>query len=210
MFLAKTEDYIYLAGIIDGEGTMGIYRNTDRRRRSHSYYYRHNLKVANSCKDLIYWIKGTFGGSIIVYQPRYFQSQISYCWSSNKRQDTIEVLENILPYLKVKRRQAEIVLDFMKSRESINWYPEHEIRKLEVVIRNKQYREYYNEIKKLNSRGHSKKILGEFGGHPKRTIPSRAVEGKGSTEGVTTMTVNPNNNPSQELPARKGRYSLSS
>jgi hypothetical protein len=42
------------------------------------------------------------------------------------------------------------------------------------------------------------------------TMPSQAVEGEGSTEGVTTREVSPNNNPLHETPARKGRDSLAS
>jgi hypothetical protein len=41
------------------------------------------------------------------------------------------------------------------------------------------------------------------------TIPSQAIEGISSMEGVTTRLVSPNDNPIQEPPARKGRDSLS-
>lgn len=53
--------------------------------------------------------------------------------------------------------------------------------------------------------------LGELLGTPNvktRAISIQAIEGKGSMEGSTTMKVSPNNNPSQERPTRKGRYSL--
>ena len=40
------------------------------------------------------------------------------------------------------------------------------------------------------------------------TIPSQAAEGEGSAEGVTTRSVSPNNNRSQECPTGNGRDSL--
>ena len=51
---------------------------------------------------------------------------------------------------------------------------------------------------------------GELLGTPNvktRAISSQALEGIGSKEGSETTTVSPNNNPLQEFPPRKGRYS---
>ncbi len=42
-----------------------------------------------------------------------------------------------------------------------------------------------------------------------RAISSQAAMGEGIAEGSTTIGVSPNNNPRQERPTRKGRYSLS-
>lgn len=43
---------------------------------------------------------------------------------------------------------------------------------------------------------------------PHKSTPSQAMQGVGCMEGVTARLVSPNNNPTQERPARKGRYSL--
>lgn len=81
-------------------------------------------------------------------------------------------------------------------------------RSLNLFVNNDNHTIHYT----IKVEGNQEKS-GEFGETPNvktRTIPSQAIVGIDTMEGVTTNGVSPNNNPLHELPTRKGRYSLSS
>ena len=61
----RREKLIYLAGIIDGEGSIGIEHLSPCKNRKKSYYVC-RLCVINTDEKLIIWIKDNFGGSVIL------------------------------------------------------------------------------------------------------------------------------------------------
>lgn len=103
----------YFAGIIDGEGsiTVNLRRGTGR----HSHHPpQHILRVSvgNTNEELIGWLTAEFGGYVreIKYRQRV-SGEWRRCWEwSVCSRAAAEVLELAMPYLRVKRRQAEIGL----------------------------------------------------------------------------------------------------
>jgi len=103
---------VWLAAMIDGEGSVGIYRS---KRANHKYGYRWSttVSITNTNKDLM---------------DRF--AELSDCWVSRRRvnggsaknrpihcveiryTNTRGFLEQILPYLIAKTKQAELVIDF--------------------------------------------------------------------------------------------------
>ena len=206
--LTDTE-WAYLAGLIDGEGTIGIYKHYDPRRKTDGMYYQLNFRLANSNKEVIDWIISKLGGNLVVYQPRYKQSLKSYVWSAIRKDLQLTVLKGVLPYLIIKKRQAEIGIKFLEVSEYRKWEGRNAERTRLTLIKYEFFEELYKRSRLLNSRGHSEKISGEFGGIPNvksREIPSQASKGKGFEEGVTTTEVSPNNNPIQAPSPAKNKY----
>lgn len=96
------EDMAYLAGILDGEGTIGIYYHEKRNS------YRVKISVVNTYKPLIDWIASVFGGYI--YQRNHMKWKTRYEWHLGE--DSIELIRSLIPFLKVKKEQAIIAVDF--------------------------------------------------------------------------------------------------
>ena len=97
------EDLAYLAGIIDGEGTIRISKGG----------YEPLIRVTNNDKKLIEW-------SSLSKQPHY-KTELQ------RTSDVIVVLSAIIPYLKVKQREANQILTELRERISnvvLNWYAE--------------------------------------------------------------------------------------
>lgn len=110
-FFGKIKDkaiLAYAAGIIDGEGCIIIGKGKPKGLRL-TYQYSLRVTVGMSVPIAIDWLKNNFGGSIKYrangkYKPIYHWSVLSI-----QAEGFIKI---ILPYLKVKRKEAELALEF--------------------------------------------------------------------------------------------------
>lgn len=96
----------YLAGIIDGEGCIQVWRD----HRNNTHMPRIDVEMTHS--QTIDWIRAMFPGvsnkPITRSNPRH---ATTYDWCVMGRK-ALNVLQQVLPYLKGKRREAELLLGF--------------------------------------------------------------------------------------------------
>lgn len=102
----------YLAGIIDGEGSIYI----QRRKTITGWSYFPRFQIVNTNRKLMEWVHQTFGG-LIYDKPR---KHINPKWKMQIEWFTTrglldELLPLIIPYLIIKREQAEIMIKFRES-----------------------------------------------------------------------------------------------
>lgn len=108
----KRTDLAYIAGIIDGEGCISI----ERRRYAEGKYKKIvSLTVSNTEEWLCQWLKLSWGGRIRIRIDKRENHLPLYNWVVY-RAKAIEVLKVILPYLKIKKPQAEIAIGFQSRR----------------------------------------------------------------------------------------------
>lgn len=105
-------DKAYIAGIIDGEGSIML-------TRFHKNQYPSPcISVASTSLELLNWISEKTGKGIIKSKKNYnsFKHQDSYTYTI-KYNDAIELLEVIIPYLVIpqKKKRAELILSEYKS-----------------------------------------------------------------------------------------------
>lgn len=100
-------DIVYLAGMMDGDGSISIARRQYNERRS-----RHILTVAvtNCSRELMEWLEERWGG-VIHPKPPTRNGRPIFQWAITS-QKAGELLEDIVEHLIVKRDQANIALDF--------------------------------------------------------------------------------------------------
>ena len=108
-------DAAWLAGFIDADGHIGIVRRTTRRGDRHYVYIRPVVQIGQGKRAVLDWISDLVGGDLNIHGQRNF-------YNLRFHAGTIRwLLPQLLPYLKVKKRQAEIVLEFTDlSRVSKN------------------------------------------------------------------------------------------
>ena len=120
----------YLAGIVDGEGTVTL----ERQHRNETAGPR--VPVANSNLKLLMWIKSRMDGNIIHKKKYKTHHKDAYAWSV--RQDrAIRLLDEIKRYLIVKRPQADLITQKYKSvtHRAGKYSPKMLKRKLELVAK---------------------------------------------------------------------------
>ncbi len=113
--LAET-DYAYLAGIVDGEGTISIHRNVTRRKGRIYLAYQPQLTISNTDLPMLESLHVRFGGHIMkVSAPakKHWKQGYLLCF---RREEMVVLLPRVIPYLIGKRRKAEMLLEYMNTR----------------------------------------------------------------------------------------------
>jgi hypothetical protein len=98
----------WLAGFLDGEGTIGLYRNSPK-----SFHVR--LSVVNSHAGSIELVKSMIGGGITSRVRKNPKHKDCYVWQSNDTGLVLGVLRKIEPYLVIKREQALLIIRYIEE-----------------------------------------------------------------------------------------------
>jgi hypothetical protein len=102
------DDLIYMAGIVDGEGTITAGRSENKHTGNLGVHCK--IMVANSHEPLMDWMHATYGGSLSApRKTRKANHKPITCWYLGGV-PAVTLCKLLLPFLKVKRRQAEIVI----------------------------------------------------------------------------------------------------
>lgn len=144
-------DLAYAAGLIDGDGSIGINKSRDRQSRRG---YKLNLKVSLYMTDSAapMWMKMRFGGHLWVRESRSENWRSTNIWGIASI-EARNFLEMIIPYLKTKQKQAEIAIEFqsMEKHRTMHKGSSIPIPKANVLVEAESI--LYNSIRELNTRG---------------------------------------------------------
>lgn len=135
----------YLAGLVDGEGYIGILR-TKKGNKSHwfsnrEFIFTPVIKVTMTDKDTIKWLYDSFGGTFET-RKAHGNARESYGWMA-KNAKPVEFLKFIYPHLRIKRRQAETLFRFPYGKAGYQIPDEMYESRIKL----------YDQIRSLNSRG---------------------------------------------------------
>lgn len=136
------EQLIYMAGMFDGEGSVNIEVQAPRENRKY-HYYSLRMIVINTNKDLMEWLVKTFGGKYSE-RKKIEGRKLCYRWAKCSR-EAAEILQACLPYMIVKKPQAEIFVEFMHTMGKNGWYVSEETRTHRQSL--------YDKMRKLNKQG---------------------------------------------------------
>jgi hypothetical protein len=102
-------DKAYIAGMVDGDGSICLYRDPKKG------YVISKVSIVNNDLSVLEWIQSiTKLGRI--QQPTKHKATFSLTINRNSNQ--IAFLEAILPHLKVKKPHAEVTLAFLRARRN--------------------------------------------------------------------------------------------
>ena len=148
LVLLSEVDKSYIAGFINGEGCISITKRTDKEYLcGHSFIS--NLRVVNTNLSILEWLKNKTGVGVIlksnIILPR---CKDRYEWKVATLQ-AVNVCRTILPFLKIKNRQVEILIEFQKLKDEnkqngTRGVPPERWQKQEILR---------NEIHLLNKKG---------------------------------------------------------
>ena len=102
----------YFAGIIDGEGTIGARNRKNQQGKRYIDFY---LSVANTDERLVLWIQQRFPASVDFRQQRDSDKHRPlYRWTAGTKVAE-DYIRAVLPYLVVKKEQAELYLEIRST-----------------------------------------------------------------------------------------------
>lgn len=110
------DNAIYIAGLFDGEGSIGLIKQSalrGDRRRNQTFCLKFRIRMTD--ESIIRWVHSIVGGRF--YSARKNStpnSRLYFEWCVVGRQG-IEFLNQIYPFLKVKRLQAETAFEYGKT-----------------------------------------------------------------------------------------------
>lgn len=113
---SNTSKYAYFAGLFDGEGTIGIYLRKDSKVLDAS-----RIAIGQKNGIVIDWLYGNFGGQINFKDKRKYAPKSStenktleliHVWYTSDINKIEEILKKSLPFLKGKKTQAQIMLEY--------------------------------------------------------------------------------------------------
>ena len=155
----------YLAGFVDGEGYISLKRDSHDYRGEKVIYFTAVLKIANTNQEIIEWCKSSFGGWIYLKTPKNGENwKDAYCWQLTGP-NLEPLLIKLLPYLRIKKEQARLVLKKIKNQKlgelpykNISQINEQRVEKMD---RNSDYRikirkeneDIYWKLRELNKKG---------------------------------------------------------
>lgn len=107
--MSENTTLAYLAGIVDGEGYIGI-KKSPPRRDTVSPGYHERIQVRMVDEPAIALLAATLGGNYYREAPHAAQGRPLFCYQASDAKACL-VLLALYPYLRVKRPDAEAVLE---------------------------------------------------------------------------------------------------
>ena len=146
----KKTGLAYTAGIMDGEGSIGIARHKSKSCKR-GYTLELNVQVTSSDEWLCQWLKFSFGGSL----SHSINSANNPMWHwiivARKARDFLELIR---PYLRLKKPQADIAIQFQKAkRYGGNKTEGNQLTNLVAVIKKYRVKKHNSDIVLPNGEG---------------------------------------------------------
>lgn len=143
-----SEILAYVAGIIDGEGYIGLIPSSSKQLKNPSYSPK--VKVTNTNEEMVIFLYKTFGGHLD--KLRFLNNPVfkpARMWTLSNKVNVKPFLISLIPYLKIKKKQAELVINYCNN------YSYKEMRQKDNKKALQKRNDYYHELRKLNHRGNT-------------------------------------------------------
>lgn len=114
-------DFAYAAGLIDGEGYIAAScHKTKSRGRSISTKgkpYLHcdsRISMSMTAKEPLDWLLEKFGGTVYFKPTKSRKHKNQWTWVQLGNENKANLLQGIIPFLKVKQKQAVLLLEYVR------------------------------------------------------------------------------------------------
>ena len=138
----------YMAGIIDGEGCIRI--GTYLRKSTTGNYLKTQaaIEISNTDIRMLRWVSERFGGHVRPKSHQNPKGKPAFTWQCGGREGH-DILTKILPYLVIKKDQAECFVSFVELRSSGKQWSRRGLDPKEEETRNA----FADKMHRLNRKG---------------------------------------------------------
>ncbi|MEK6883739.1 MAG: LAGLIDADG family homing endonuclease [Nanoarchaeota archaeon] len=124
----------YVAGLIDGEGTITVHHHG--RKIGQKSQYLPFICIGNTNKQCLEFVQKYYYGHITTRKKRQ-DRKIAYDWNIEGYKRTNRLLNDILPFLQIKKRQAQLLIEYQIFNRTTSELTEEK-------------RQFINSIRSLN------------------------------------------------------------
>jgi len=111
--ITSEKDIIYISGFFDGEGCISILKQKRKDMKMPHYFL--EIKITNTNKDVIQYIYNVLKvGRLSKKADKRKNHRTQWCWIANST-EAVYILKLLLPYLKVKKEQAKLAIEFQEK-----------------------------------------------------------------------------------------------
>lgn len=113
------EQLAYMAGYFDGEGSLGLYK---KRRDGVFYAVSTRVTITQLTDDVLRDFFDAFGGALILMdRPERKESKHTryWSWSCDHQSNARMLVKTLMPYLREKRAEAELMLHYLDNVRSL-------------------------------------------------------------------------------------------
>src|ERR1041385_1183714 len=141
----SSSDAAYLAGLVDGEGFItACHRRAYNETRERNPSAIGGVRIMMCAPDLVQWVCSVTGLGKVYHVPaRKDTHKDSWLWQPGLR-ESAQFLEAILPYLRLKRTQASLLIELAHIKSLSRRNRQHNLERQQEIVRN---------IQALNKRG---------------------------------------------------------
>jgi len=107
----STARWNYLAGLIDGDGSLGIAAHPHEQNYIN---YDTTLEVGTTHLPTVKWLSETFGGTFYTTQDKRPNRKPNHHWYVSNSKHQLDILRMVSPLLKLKQRQGETIIQFLE------------------------------------------------------------------------------------------------
>ena len=101
----------YTAGLIDGEGYIGLIPHSVTKNS-----YSPKVKVSSTTINLVEFLHDNYGGHLDKLRIHSQENRkMSAMWTLSNGKNVGPFLKKLLPYLRVKNRQANLILEYIEK-----------------------------------------------------------------------------------------------
>jgi hypothetical protein len=143
-------DWAWLAGFIDGEGSLGIHRERDARKGADYFHLRPAIQISQVHRAPLDYARRLLGFGKIIRTKHRNNANARDChiFSVRRQRDVLALLEGISPYLRLKLPHAAWLAQFCRNRSQQRGRGRRApYEPCDLYI--------FNQLKMLNQRGRS-------------------------------------------------------
>lgn len=113
----KKTDIAYIAGLFDGEAYIGIKKDGSLVNGRVNFGYHERIQIRMVDKEAIDFVASSLGGNYYKEKPSSANGRPLYCYQASDK-IAAEILAIVIPYLRVKKKVAKIVLELRKRKNN--------------------------------------------------------------------------------------------
>ncbi len=155
----SNEYLAYIAGYIDGEGCIRATKQSNG--NAHGVH----VFITNTYLPLLLEIKNNFGGKVSIRSKSSDKHRTVFQWRISRRKDIKLFLTIILPFLKEKREQAKLMLEYcdlpiLRSNRYSNNYADVLLARQKRI----DLSEKISNLKKIDYKNLYRQLVSEWNG----------------------------------------------
>jgi hypothetical protein len=116
MYQTDKTKWSYLAGILDGKGTICLHEIKNDKDWQH---FGLQVIIYGTSVRLMKWLVACFGGVYYVRSKTKLSVKTQYAWHPSGKANREQLLLGVLPYMVIKREQAKLALEFIRLGDNV-------------------------------------------------------------------------------------------